>query len=240
MPLCRLGTLVLGLAAAPWASAQPAQAIEKPALSEALAQQVQQLAGQGARAGVPTQARVEIQLGELDPRLRLAPCQQVEPYLPNGQRMWGRTRVGLRCTQGPTRWNVTLPLTVRVFARAQVLNTPLPAGGVLSQADLHEAEIDIAADGGTVFTEAKTLVGRTLVRNLNAGEAVRSSHLKQRQWFAAGDSVKVLAIGQGYAVEGEGQALNPGTEGQDVRIRFESGRVVTGKATGERKVEVQL
>jgi flagella basal body P-ring formation protein FlgA len=127
-----------------------------------------------------------------------------------------------------------------VFARALVAKGPLPGGVVLSQADLTEAEIDIAAEGGTVFTEAESLAGRTLMRALAAGEAVRSGFLKQRQWFAAGESVKVLALGQGYAVEGEGQALNAGVDGQDVRIRFESGRVVTGRATGERKVEVQL
>lgn len=226
-----LSALLLALAC-PASAQQP--------LGEPLARELQQLAEQGARAGLPARARVEIQLGELDPRLRLAPCQQVQPYLPNGMKMWGRTRIGLRCVQGTSKWNVTLPLTVQVFARALVARSPLPGGLVLSQADLHEAEIDIAADGGAVFTEAKGLVGRTLVRSVNAGEAVRSSFLKQRQWFAAGETVKVLAIGQGYAVEGEGQAQGPGTEGQEVRVRFESGRVVTGRATGERKVELQL
>lgn len=223
--------LLLGFAA----SSQAQQALGDP-----LSRELEQLAEKGARAGLPIKARVEIKLGELDPRLRLAPCDQVQPYLPNGMKMWGRTRIGLRCVKGRSRWNVTLPLSVQVFAPALVAKSPLPGGWVLSQADLQVAEIDIAADGGAVFTEAQALLGRTLVRSVNEGEAVRSSFLKQRQWFAAGETVKVLAIGQGYAVEGEGQAQGPGTEGHDVRVRFESGRVVTGRATGERKVELQL
>jgi hypothetical protein len=44
--------------------------------------------------------RMEVEVGALDRRLTLAPCAQVEPYLPAGSRLWGKTRVGLRCVQG--------------------------------------------------------------------------------------------------------------------------------------------
>lgn len=234
----RLSLLLgLGMLAGSWAQAETPSAL---VLSPALTQQLQQLATQGARAGAPPNLRVEIELGELNPRLRLAPCQKVEPYFSNGHRMWGRTRIGMRCVQGPKRWNVTLPLTVHVFASALVVKSALPGGAVLSANDLQEAEIDIAAEGGAVYTQTELVVGRTLMRSLSAGEAVRSTFLKQRQWFAAGDMVKVVAIGQGYAVESEGKAQGPGRDGEEVRVRFDSGRVVTGRATAERRVELDL
>ena len=47
-------------------------------------------------------------------------------------------------------------------------------------------------------------------------------------------------MGSGYAVSGEGQALQAGLEGQEVRVRFESGRIVTGRPVAERRVEVLL
>ena len=37
--------------------------------------------------------RMEVSVGSLDSRLRLAPCARVEPYLPVGARLWGRTRL---------------------------------------------------------------------------------------------------------------------------------------------------
>ncbi len=227
----------LGLLAGAWAQAQPPSALP---LDQGLTIQLEQLANQGAHASAPSGARVEIELGQLDPRLHLAPCQKIEPYFANGHRMWGRTRIGMRCVQGPTRWNVTLALTVRVFAKALVVKSDLPGGAVLSAADLREAEVDIAAEGGSVFTQAESAVGRTLARALSAGEAVRSTALKQRQWFAAGETVRVLASGEGYSVESEGIAQGPGREGEEVRVRFASGRVVTGRATAERRVELDL
>lgn len=201
---------------------------------------LQALALSGARAGAPAQARVEVQLGQLDPRLRLAPCAQVQPYLPAGQRMWGHSRIGLRCTDGVARWNVTLPVLVQVFAPAVVAAQALPSGTELTQELLQTAEIDLAAAPGAVFTDAAQLKGRVLQRPLAAGEALRQTDLRQRSWFAAGERVKVTAAGTGFAIASEGQALEAGLEGRDVRVRFDNGRTVTGRAVADRQVEVLL
>jgi flagella basal body P-ring formation protein FlgA len=73
-----------------------------------------------------------------------------------------------------------------------------------------------------------------------AGGALRSADLKLRQWVQPGDRVQVMATGDGYAIAGEGQAMGVGLEGQDVRVRFDNGRMVTGRTIGERRVEVVL
>jgi flagella basal body P-ring formation protein FlgA len=83
-------------------------------------------------------------------------------------------------------------------------------------------------------------VGRVLARLLAAGQALRQTDLKSRQWFAAGETVSLVAVGPGYSVSGEGQALTPGIEGQVVRVRTENGRVVTGQAVAEHRVEIPL
>lgn len=209
-------------------------------LESSLQETLQMLALAGARQVAPSSARVEVELGRLDPRLRLAPCEQIQPYLPPNQRMWGRTRIGIRCLSGPTKWNVSLPLTIRVFAPAYVAVTDLPVGTELTQERLRLAETDIAGEVGVIFTQPEAFVGRHLAKGLMAGEALRSTDLKLRQWVQPGDRVQVQAAGQGYAVSGEGQAMGVGLEGQEVRIRFDNGRMVTGRTVGERKVEVLL
>ena len=184
--------------------------------------------------------RIEISVGTLDPRLRLAPCDRIEPFLPPGTRPWGRIRVGVRCAQGPVAWNVYLPVQVRVFGAAVVAAQPLPAGSTIEAGQLAVAEVDVAESPAPTFVDPQELVGRTLARNLSPGEALRSDSLRVRQWFGAGDQVKLVAMGSGFAVSGEGEALSPGLDGQRVRVRTESGRIVTGVAVGERRVEVAL
>ena len=62
--------------------------------------------------------RMTVEVGALDSRLKLAACERVEPYLPPGTQLWGKTRLGLRCAQGAVKWNVFLPITVRAFGPA--------------------------------------------------------------------------------------------------------------------------
>lgn len=208
------------------------------AVDTTLQQQVREFALAGVRPG--TAPRVDVVVGELDPRLRLAPCAQVEPYLLSNAPLWGRTRIGIRCVTGPSRWNVFLPLTVKVYGPALVATRPLPAGSVLTAADLAQGEVDLAETASSALVRDKLVLGRTLARPLAAGQSLRQSHLKARQWFAAGELVQVIAGGPGFRVASEAQALGQGVEGRPVRVKTEGGRVLTGMPVGERRVEVSM
>ena len=49
----------------------------------------------------------------------------VTPFLPPGTRLVGKARIGLRCVRGPTRWNVYLPVSVRLYGQGLVVKSPL-------------------------------------------------------------------------------------------------------------------
>jgi flagella basal body P-ring formation protein FlgA len=232
---CRTTSLLCALALT---AAAPAHADDAPAPDlEALQRWASEQAGDAAAA---RGARVEVELGRLDPRLRLAPCARIEPFLPTGARLWGRSRVGLRCVDGATRWTVYLPLTVRVLAPAPVLRGALAAGATLTEADLVDGEIDWAERTDTPITDPGALVGHELARALPAGAPLRDADLRRREWFAAGDRVRVTAVGPGYRVSTEGQALSRGVDGRSVRVRTDAGRIVTGNAVAAREVELAL
>ncbi|MCW7540516.1 flagellar basal body P-ring formation chaperone FlgA [Aquabacterium sp. A7-Y] len=238
---CRLGLVpaLLGAALAGARADEGARDIGA-ALRELAQAHAREKTTAAAGSPAPRFTRVEVNVGELDSRLKLAPCTRMEPYLPAGLRPWGRTRIGVRCLEGPTRWNVFLPVTVRVFAEAWVARSPLAAGAILQPDDLQRGEADLAASLSPTVTDAAAVVGRALARPLNEGEALKLSDLRPKLWFAPGDTVKVVAIGAGFTVHGEGRAMSPGLEGQPVRIRTDSGRIITGFASAERTVEVPL
>jgi flagella basal body P-ring formation protein FlgA len=111
---------------------------------------------------------------------------------------------------------------------------------VLAEADLASAELDLAEEASPALIRSELAVGRSLARALDAGQGLRQAHLKPRQWFAAGEPVKVVALGAGFSVAGEGLAMTPGVEGQPARVRTESGRVLVGMPVGERRMELSL
>jgi flagella basal body P-ring formation protein FlgA len=184
--------------------------------------------------------RVEVVLGQLDPRLKLAPCDKVRAYMPEGVQMWGKTRVGLRCEQGPVRWNVFWPVTVKVWGQALVAATPLRPGTPIAASDLRVAEVDLAERSAAAIVRAADVVGRSVVRALEPGQALHQDDVKARRWFAAGDPVRLTVRGAGFQIAADGTALTPGDEGQCARVRTDNGRVVCGQPVGDRQVEVSL
>lgn len=185
-------------------------------------------------------SRIEVAWGAVDGRLRLAACEKVQVYVPDGATLWGRSRVGVRCERGAVRWNVFVPVMVRAIGRGVVPAAPLMAGAKLEVGDLRLAEVDLAADASAAVLAVDAVVGRVLARNVAAGVSLRQDHLRPRRYFSVGDPVRLVVKGSGFAVNGEGQALTPGDEGQCARVRTESGRIVCGQPVGDRLVELLL
>lgn len=187
-----------------------------------------------------TPLRMEVSVGALDSRLRLAQCSQVEPYIPVGTRLWGRTRLGLRCVDGVAKWNVFLPITIKAMGRAWVMRRDVAAGAVLGADDVMEAEVDWAEEHSPIVADAAQWVGQVATRNLGTGQALRQNMLRPAQVFQAGAQVRVVALGTGFQITADAQALSPGVVGQLARVRMDNGRVMSGTVLDARTVKLEL
>jgi flagellar basal body P-ring formation protein FlgA len=184
--------------------------------------------------------RMVVQVGALDSRLQLAPCAQVEPYLPPGVRLWGNARIGLRCVDGVARWNVFLPVQVQAFGQTWVMRSDVASGSVLSMDDAVLAEVDWAQENASVLADPEMWVGQTATRALRTGQTLRHGMVKRSQVFQAGSMVRIIAQGPGFTVTSDGQALSAGVVGEMARVRTENGRVLSGVVLDMRTVRVNL
>lgn len=184
--------------------------------------------------------RMEVSVGSLDSRLRLASCGRVEPYLPVGTRLWGRTRLGLRCIDGAARWNVFLPVTIKAIGPAWVMRRDVSAGTVLGAEDVMEAEVDWAEENSPIIADAAQWVGQVAARSLGTGQALRQNMVRPAQVFQAGTQIRVVAQGTGFQIMADGQALSPGVVGQLARVRMDNGRVMSGTVLDARTVQMAL
>jgi flagella basal body P-ring formation protein FlgA len=229
-----LACLLLSFASAlaPCARAQSDDTVERFVAREA-----------GAAATQIAGARIEVEVGRLDPRLQLAPCGNIEPFLPSGARLWGRAHVGLRCNdKGPAaaRWQVFVPVTVRVFGPALVAARPLAAGHAIAAADLATAEVDWTREPQGVLTDVGQLDGRVAARPIATGQPIPLAALRVPQALVAGDQVRVIGRGTGFSVTAQAVAMAAAQDGQPVRVRLESGRILTGTARAGRIVDLNF
>ena len=190
-----------------------------------------------AATGLP--GRVEVIVGNLDSRLQLAPCARVEPYLPSGTRLWGKAQIGLRCAAG-ANWNVFLPVEVRIFAHALVAARPIAYGAAAGPDDVRSEEIDLTRESGTALADLAGLEGKTATRMIAPGQTLRSDYFRAPPAVGAGDTVRLVLAGSGFAVTASGRALGAASDGQVVRVQTDSGRVVQGVARAGRVVEMRL
>lgn len=182
--------------------------------------------------------RVEVKVGQLDPRLQLAPCRRAEPYLPTGTRLWGRASIGVRCVDG-AGWAVLLPVTVSVYGPALVATSALAAGAAPAPSDFALEEIDLTREPTPVAEDPSELAGKVMLRPLAPGQALRRDAMRAPPAVTAGDPVRIVIQGPGFTITGEGVAMSAAAEGQKLRVRTENGRVVTGEVSG-RTVELRL
>jgi flagella basal body P-ring formation protein FlgA len=184
--------------------------------------------------------RMEVSVGSLDSRLKLAPCGNIEPYLPPGARLWGNTRVGLRCVDGMSRWNVSIPVTVNAFGNAWVIRDQVPAGATLTDLNAVEVEVNWAQEVSPVLSDKSQWLSQVATRSLGTGQTLRQGMVKPAQVFQAGAQVRVTANGAGFQVSSEAQALSAGVVGQLARVRMDNGRVTSGLVLDVRTVKIDL
>lgn len=186
---------------------------------------------------LPNGADVEITVGDPDPRLQLAACRAYEPFVPPGARLWGRTSLGVRCTEG-ANWTIYLPTHIKVFAPALVTARPLVRGQAVTAEDVRVDRVELTASPAGVLGPGDALDGRTTTRAMAASEPLRRDLLRAPNVLQAGDVIRVQAGGPGFAISTEGKALAAAVDGQTTQIAV-GGKVLSGIARAGKVVEVR-
>jgi flagella basal body P-ring formation protein FlgA len=217
------------------AALAPALALAQPAASQpaGAADALRRFAERTASA---KGTRAEASVGVI-PTHGLAACRRSEPFLPQGNRLWGRSALGLRCVEGAS-WQVFVPVYVRIHGHALVATRALAQNAVLGAEDTRPQEIELTRYPEGALADAQALRDKQLARALAAGQPLLREHLRVRMVLAQGDSVKLVYEGPGFAISTQARALSHAAEGQSVRVVTDSGRTVTGIARPNRVVEL--
>ncbi|KVV10989.1 flagellar basal body P-ring formation chaperone FlgA [Burkholderia ubonensis] len=169
----------------------------------------------------------------------LAACTTLEPFLPTGARLWGRTTVGVRCA-GERPWTVYLQAKVTVQATYYAAARQIAPGEVLTAADLVARDGDLTLLPLAVITDPSQAVGSTALARVAAGLPLRQDMLKSAASVSAGQTVRVVAAGPGFTISTEGSALANAAPGQSVRVRMAAGQIVTAIVKDAGTVEIPL
>ncbi|WP_025598247.1 flagellar basal body P-ring formation chaperone FlgA [Burkholderia sp. WSM2230] len=187
-------------------------------------------------AGLP--GKVDITVAPAFPR-GLAACMMLEPFMPSGARMWGRVTVGVRCA-GQRPWTIYLQARISLHATYYLAARAMSAGEVLTAADLVAREGDLTGLPQAIVTDPSQAVGSLTLTRVSPGMPLRRDMLKSASAVSIGQTVRVVAAGDGFAISSEGSAMNNASPGQQVRVKTANGQIISGIVKDGSTVEIQL
>lgn len=180
-------------------------------------------------------SRIDIKMGQLDSRLRLAQCSTpLDTSLAPGSNFSGKATVHVKCS-GSTPWTVFINANIRLFAEVIHTAEPLPRGHILGKHDLLSIESDLSQLRSGYYSKPEQLVGLQLKRRLPQHKIIKVNYVKPPTLIKRGEIVSIVAKNQGYSVKMSGTALMNGVRGERIRVKnLSSKRIIEGtvKAAG--------
>ncbi|MDZ4200599.1 MAG: flagellar basal body P-ring formation chaperone FlgA [Gallionella sp.] len=180
--------------------------------------------------------KVDFSIDPIDPRIALAECPKLIAFLPSGSQLLGRTMIGVRCAS-KGGWSIFVPVRVRISQELFVSARQLPRDHQIQEGDFSRQTIELTQAAG--FTDPNQIIGKVLRYSITAGQVLRADMLRQPFQVTQGQLVQLRVQGNGYAISSEGTAMNNASEGQSVKVRVGSGRVISGTARDDGTVEVK-
>ena len=186
--------------------------------------------------GLP--GKVDITVAPAFPR-GLAACTSLEPFMPSGARLWGRLTVGVRCA-GERPWTIYLQARISLHATYYLAARAMAPGEVLSAADLVARDGDLTGLPQAIVTDPSQAVGSVSLVRIASGMPLRRDMLRSASAVVFGQTVRVVAAGDGFSISSEGSAMNNASPGQQVRVKTANGQIISGIVKDGGTVEIQM
>lgn len=225
--LCLL--LLLPYAPSAWAAVQPDARQSHDSIRQIAAEFIQ-----AKTQGMP--GKIAIKVEEIDPRLSLTPCTQLEAFLPTGAQLLGKTSIGIRCND-KNGWSIFIPAAITVTINMLVSSKPLQQGQVLAAGDFGMRSGELNQQG--VLTDETQALGKVMKFSIGAGQLIKQDMLRPPYVVTQGQTVQLISSGGGITIRTEGKALNNAADGQTAQVKLASGQVISGIARENATVEVR-
>ncbi len=180
----------------------------------------------------------EIQIGHLDPRLRLTKCQKkLDVFLPQKTRLTGKVSIGVRC-QSPVNWKIYISATLIQFQEVWILNQNLARGDILTKSNVSKQRVNLNNLRYTPVQKIAKLVNTRLKRAMRAGSVIYENNICL---VCRGEKINVTAKNRFLSIHVEGVALSDASLGEQVQVRNVKSRKVFGATVaGKNQIFVKL
>mgnify|MGYP000035304040 CR=1 FL=1 len=184
--------------------------------------------------------RLSIQIGRIDPRLKLQKCSQPLRLEQLGNKnLSGRVNIRINC-DAPS-WGIFIPVDIQIFEPVVVSRVTLPRGSVISRELLTLREVESSSLNYSYYRNIDQVVGTETTKSIQANSVIFSNMVQASNAVRKGDEVIIKAQIGGLSVRIKGLALHGGAIGEQIQVRnIQSRRIIRAVITGPGSVLVPM
>lgn len=223
------GLFSAGMAAAQMPAATPPETGEaiRGAITAALA----------PRLGTYKDASVEVEIGALDPRLRLPTCPAPDIELPPTNNALMTAKV----TCPAPAWTLYVPVRLHAWVDAVVAAVNLMPETTVDAADLTRGRVDMLAHSGGLVTDPAQAAGKILRVGLPAGSPLLTPFLEAPVVVHRGQKVLLTLSDSTMTIRAPAVALEDGRVGESIQVENpDSNKTMRATVVDDGSVEMRF
>ena len=185
-------------------------------------------------------ARLSIEIGRIDPRLKLQKCSEPLSLEQLGNKnLSGRVNIRINC-HNPS-WGIFIPVDIQIFEPVVVSRVTLPRGSVISRELLALREVESSSLNYSYYRDINQVIGTETTKSIQANSVIFSNMVQASNAVRKGDEVIIKAQIGGLSVRIKGLALHGGAIGEQIQVRnTQSRRIIRAIITGPGNVLVPM
>lgn len=181
---------------------------------------------------------IEIEIGKIDPRIRLAQCDGlIEAFFPQQSRTMGNTTVGVRCL-GTVTWKLYISVNIREFQSVWVAQKDISTNDLITASDVKRERVAISNLREIPIEDKKMILNASPIRSIRAGNIFFEDTICL---VCKGEKVDVVAQNEFMTIQVNGIALSNARLGEMTQIKnSKSKRIFDAVVVGKNQLSVAL
>lgn len=175
----------------------------------------------------------EIMIDVRPPSPHLPACVQPEPFLPNpGASPLGRVTVGVRCGSQHRKVRY-MQAQVDVIGQYAVAARDLARDTRITPDLLRQQSGNLGELSSRTLVQKDAIIGKITRRPIRSGSTFQTQDVRAPLMVKRGDVVTVVARGSGFRVSREGKAMENGSQGEQIRVRFDRREILDARVASQ-------
>ncbi len=185
--------------------------------------------------------KITLSIKEVDlEKFNFQNCESLDFFMPNGSKDVGQTTVGIKCLDKDATKPNSVILQAEIIQEKNYLITKrkMNVGEEIKEEDIGEEFGDVSRFYFKFYENPKDVVGKKVKNLMPEGQTIRDANLALPIVVQYNQNVTVVDGIGGYRVTATGKAMNLAYEGQQVRVKMPSNKIIIRIAQADGKVKL--